>query len=408
MDIATVFRAESGRATAGLARRLGDLDRAEDAVADAFVLALERWPRDGAPPDPGAWIAITARHRAIDRIRRERSGTHKHELLARLRAIEETEVDDDAQTLGDDRLELLFGCMHPALDRNAQVALTLRALGGLTTDEIADAFFCERKTMQQRLVRAKNKIRTAGIPFSVPAPERLNERLDAVTTVVYVIFTAGYAPSRGASVFRADLCESAIGIGDLLVRLLPEHAQTHALDALMRFHHARRATRADGSGDIVLLAEQDRTRWDAAQIARASASLRRALALAPCSLTYEAYIAAAHAHAPSFDAPDWDAIVRAYDALLALHDTPVARCNRAVALAMRGDVPQARAAIALLEIEPTMVHNRYYYVARAEIAERAGDLPDARRAYECAMEHAGQRDRHVIARRLRDCAARRA
>lgn len=403
MDFAALFRSESLRATAGLARRLGDLDRAEDAVADAFVLALERWPRDGAPRDPAAWIAVTARHRAIDRLRRERNGARKHELLARLDAPFRGDDPDPAGDIewGDDRLELLFGCIHPALALDAQVALTLRTLGGLTASEIADAFFVERATIQQRIVRAKAKIRTAGIPFGIPSPERLGERLDAVAAVIYLIFTTGYAPPNGPDAVRPDLCESAIAIGDVLVRLLPQRPEPHALSALMRFHHARRATRADANGEILLLAEQDRSGWDQAEIERAAASLRRALSRPPCSLTYEAYVAAAHAHAPSFEATDWDAIVRAYDALLSLHDTPVVRCNRAVALAMHGNVADAGAALAALGNERSMLRNRYYHVACADVAARCGDAPAARRAYRRALACAEDRDRHVIARRLR-------
>jgi RNA polymerase sigma-70 factor (ECF subfamily) len=405
VDVAALFRAQSGRATAGLARRLGDLDAAEDAVSDAFVLALERWPRDGVPSDPAAWIAVTARNRAIDRIRRERNAMLKYERLARLDAAVARSRDgadeDGADILGDDRLELLFACIHPALDRDAQVALTLRALGGLTTDEIADAFFVRRTTMQQRLVRAKHKLRAAGIPFSVPAPEHLPGRLDAVAAVVYLIFTSGYAPARGALVTRADLCESAIGIGDVLRRALPDRPEVHALDALMRFHHARRHARADADGGVVLLERQDRSLWDASEIARASASLKRALALQPCSLTYEAYIAAAHAHAPTFDDTDWDAIVGAYYALIALHDTPIARCNRAVARAMHGDVALARAELAALATDPAMVENRYYHVARAEVARQAGDAAAAIRAYDDARAFADERDLRVIAGRLR-------
>jgi RNA polymerase sigma-70 factor (ECF subfamily) len=377
------------------------LDRAEDAVADAFVLALERWPRDGLPPDPAAWIAVTARHRAIDRIRRERNAAEKHALLARLDAVDVLRgAEDERDALGDDRLELLFACIHPALDGDAQVALTLRALGGLTTDEIADAFFVERTAMQQRLVRAKNKIRQARIPFCVPPPQALDERLDAVVTVVYLIFTTGYAPSRGPFAMRTDLCESAIAIGDLLVELLPESGKTHALAALMRFHHARRAARVDPAGQIVLLDEQDRARWDRDEIARAGAALKRALALPRCSLTFEAYIAAAHAHAPSFESTDWDAIVRAYDGLVELHDTPVARCNRAVALAMRGDIAAARSAISALANAPSMKRNRHYHVACAEIFTRGGDIDGAHQAYERALVYASERDRQVIARRL--------
>jgi RNA polymerase sigma-70 factor (ECF subfamily) len=402
VDIAAVFGAHRARATAGLARRLGDLDDAEDAVADAFVLALERWPRDGMPADPARWIAVAARHRAIDRIRRERNAAEKYERLRQLDAVDASRPapGETEDVLGDDRLELLFACIHPALDGDAQVALMLRTLGGLTTDEIADAFFIDRRAMQQRLVRAKHKIRQARIPFCVPPPERLAERLDAVAAVVYLIFTTGYAPPRGRLALRAELCETAIGLGELLATLLPGHSQTHALVALMRFHHARRATRADTDGHIVLLDDQDRSRWDAAEITRASAALRRALALPPCSFTYEAYIAAAHAHAPAFEDTDWDAIVRAYDGLLRLHDTPVTRCNRAVALAMRGDIEPARAAIDAIAATPSMARNRYYHVARGAIAARAGDPAAARAAYHHALTLAGERDRQVIARRI--------
>ncbi|MBD5655105.1 MAG: RNA polymerase subunit sigma-24, partial [Candidatus Eremiobacteraeota bacterium] len=349
---------------------------------------------------PAAWIAVTARRRAIDRLRRERNGTRKHELLARLDASGRDDEPGGAPAFGDDRLELLFACIHPSLDLDAQIALTLRALGGLTTEEIAAAFFVECATMQQRLVRAKNKIRTAGVPFRVPPTERLDERLDAVATVIYLIFTTGYAPPRGDVPLRAELCESAIAICDVIVRLLPERAEPHALDALMRFHHARRATRADSDGEIVLLADQDRSRWDRSEIERASASLKRALARSPCSLTYEAYVAAAHAHAPSFAETDWDAIVRAYDALLLLHDTPVARCNRAVAVAMRGQLADAEAALAALGREPAMKRNRYYHVAVADVAARAGDNEAARRAYRNAITCADTRDRRLIERRL--------
>jgi RNA polymerase sigma-70 factor (ECF subfamily) len=405
VDVGALFRAESGRATAGLARRLGDLDRAEDAVADAFLLALERWPRDGVPRDPAAWITVAARSRAIDRLRRDRNGAQKHALLARLEdprddGASESIGDEDRDVFGDDRLELLFACIHPSLDRNAQVALTLRTLGGLTTDEIADAFFVERTTMQQRLVRAKNKIRAAGVPFRVPPPESLGERLDAVAAVIYLIFTTGYAPPRGLSAVRTSLCESAIAICGVVVRLLPDRAEPHALDALMRFHHARRNTRSDADGNVVLLADQDRTAWARDEIDRASSSLKRALARPACSLTYEAYIAAAHAHAPSFEETDWDAIVHAYDALLLVHDTPVARCNRAVALAMRGDIAQAVAELAALGGEPAMKHNRYYHVAVADVAVRAGNGAEARHAYESAIACADTRDRRVISRRL--------
>lgn len=398
MDVAALFRRESGRTIAGLARRLGDLDQAEDAVADAFVLALERWPRDGVPSNPASWIATVARNRAVDRIRRERSGIAKIERLARLEAVASPHANDADDTLGDDRLELLFACIHPALDRDAQVALTLRALGGLTTDEIADAFMVGRSTMQQRLVRAKKKIRVAGIPFSLPPPTQFDDRLDAVASVLYLIFTTGYAP-RGAVVTRADLCESAIGICAVVLRLMPDRPEPHALDALMRFHHARRASRVDADGEIVLLENQDRSLWDEREIARASGSLKRALALPACTLTYEAYIAAAHAHAPTFELTDWDAIVGAYDALIARHDTPIARCNRAVALVMRGDIARADAELANLASDPTMMHHRYYHVACAEVATRSGNPSAARLAYDRAMQYAGARDGHVIALR---------
>ena len=404
MDVAALFRARSGRARASLARRLGDLDRAEDAVADAFVLALERWPRDGIPTDPAAWIVVTARRRAIDRLRRERRGAEKHALLARLDAAgwNSGNPDDAADApFGDDRLALFFGCLHPALERDAQIALTLRAVGGLTTDEIADAFFVERTTMQQRLVRAKNKIRKAGIPFEIPRDADLGNRLDALASVVYLIFKAGYAPTRGPAVVRIDLCETAIDLGTLVARSLPDRAEPHALEALMRFHHARRETRADARGNVVLLADQDRSQWDPSQIARGSEALKRALRLPTCSLTYEAYIAATHVHAPTFEETDWAAIVAAYDALLALHDTPIVRCNRAVALAMNGDLARAHEAIVTIEGHAAMQRYRPYYLARGEIAERAGDARTALLAFERARALADEeRDRNVIDTRI--------
>lgn len=255
--------------------------------------------------------------------------------------------------------------------------------------------------MQQRIVRAKNKIRSAGIPFAIPPPQRLGERLDALASVIYVIFSAGYAPPHGPSVVRVDLCETALAIGTLAAALLPDRPEPHALEALMRFHHARRKTRADAQGGAVLLAEQNRSLWDRTDIARGAAALRRALALPPCSWTYEAYIAAAHAHAPSFAETDWEAIAGAYDGLIELHDTPVARCNRAVALAMQGEHARARTALAEIAGTRAMRGNRYYDVACGAIAESEGDFAVARGAYERALQHATEtRDRRIIERRI--------
>ena len=397
--VGDLFRTESTRAIAAIARRLGDVDRAEDAVADAYALALERWPRDGFPRDPAAWIVLTARNRAIDRIRRERVGTEKIERLARLDATESTDPNDE-DDLGDDRLALLFACIHPALDRDAQIALTLRTLGGLTTDEIADAFFVPRATMAQRMVRAKNKIRDARIPIRVPDRDALGDRLLAVTTVLYLIFNAGYAGSRTVNF---DLCNRALEIAILLAQLLPDDPDTHALEALMRFHHARRATRVDGDGTPILLAEQDRTRWDATEIRAGSLALDRARALGSTSLVHEATIAGLHARAPSFAGTAWNAIVDEYDALLADYDAPVVRLNRSVALAHAGRVDDAQFALERLADDPTMRGNRYYFVACAYVFRRRGRTADATRAYRAALaatESPG--DRRTLERYLRE------
>lgn len=398
--VGDLFRSESARAIAAIARRLGDVDRAEDAVADAYALALERWPRDGFPRDPAAWILLTARSRAIDRIRRERVGVEKIERLARLNATETNDPPDE-DDLGDDRLALLFACIHPALDRDAQIALTLRTLGGLSTDAIADAFFVSRATMAQRLVRAKNKIRLANIPIRIPERGELAERLLAVTTVLYLIFNAGYAGARnGPSV---ELCARALDIAIVLAQLLPDDPDPHALEALMRFHHARRATRTDDAGDPILLGDQDRSRWDKTEVFAAGRALVRAQALGQTSLVYEAAIAGLHASAPTFEQTPWSEIVAEYDGLLGCYDTPIVRLNRTVALAHAGRLDEADFALDRLASEPAMQNNRYFFIACADVLRRRGRVNDAERAYRAALaatESPG--DRRTIERYLRE------
>jgi RNA polymerase sigma-70 factor (ECF subfamily) len=383
------FREEFGSAVAILTRALGDLDLAEDAVQDAFATALRRWPVDGVPRNPGAWIVTTARNRAIDRIRRERTLARKTELIAGLAALAPSEEeDDDVTTIPDERLALMFTCCHPALSIEAQVALTLRMLGGLTTEEIARAFLVPEPTMAQRLVRAKHKVRAAGIPFRVPPDYELPERVRAVLAVVYLVFNAGYGPP-----VRPELCADAIRLGRILAGLMPDEAEVLGLLALMLLQDSRHAAR--GGAELVLLDEQDRAFWDAAEIEEGRRVLDGAVMLRrPGPYQLQAAIAALHTE-PEMD---WHAAVLLYDALLAHTPSPVVELNRAVAVALAENPEEGLAAIDRIE-----GLDRYHLLhsARADLLRRLGRRAEARAAYERAMGLApGDIERRFLAGRL--------
>jgi RNA polymerase sigma-70 factor (ECF subfamily) len=378
-----VFRDEWGRVLAGLIGFLGDFDLAEEAAQEAFAIAAERWPREGTPANPRAWLVTTARNRAIDRIRRERTLAAKTQLLDRPEAIED-EMDETA--IPDERLELLFTCCHPALALDAQVALTLRTLGGLTTDEIARAFLLPEATMAKRLVRAKRKIKAAGIPFRVPPAHLLPDRLAAVLAVVYLIFNEGYGG-------RGDLAAEAIRLGRALAELVPDEPEVHGLLALMLIGDARRDARfADGT--VVLLRDQDRSLWNLDQIAEGRAVLDRALALGGRDVyVLQAAIAALHVDEPQ----DWPELAALYGELARRTGSPVVELNRAAALAEAGEVETALALVERLELD------RYHYLhaTRAELLRRLDRVEDARAAYDRALELVhSDAERRFLERRL--------
>ena len=387
-EIERVFREEHGRAVAVLVRRFGAIDVAEEAVQDAFTEAVRRWPSAGLPPSPAGWIITTARNRAIDRLRREALREDKHAQAA-LAHVEGEPVEEGP--VRDDRLRLIFTCCHPALAVPAQLALTLRLLGGLTTTEIAHAFLVPEPTMAQRLVRAKGKIRDGGIPYRVPAEADLPERLRAVQAVVYLIFNEGYAASSGDRLVREDLCAEAIRLGRLLAELMPDEPEVTGLLALMLLISARRPSRTSPDGDLVRLADQDRTRWDRSLIAEGQALVRRCLRLErPGPYQIQAAINAVHSDAPSADATDWDQIVALYDQLMAIAPSPVVALNRAVAVA---EVEGPEAALALVD-ELDLGGYHLFHAIRADLLRRLGREPEAAAAYEAAIgltENAAER-----------------
>ena len=396
-----IYRAESRRVFATLVRLLGDFDLAEEALHDAFRAALEQWPRDGVPANPRAWLVSAGRFKAIDGIRRRTRFDSIEDVAEQVDAVIDDTQPSDEESIEDDRMRLVFTCCHPALSPDAQVALTLREVCGLTTEEIAQAFLSTASTLAQRIVRAKAKIREANIPYEVPTPDELPERLDTVLRVVYLVFNEGYSASSGQSLTRLDLSGEAIRLGRLLVELLPE-PEAIGLLALMLLQESRRAARTSPEGELVLLSDQDRSLWNRDQITEGSALVERALVSRRFGpYTLQAAIAAVHAEAVNADATDWNEIVGLYDVLLRFDPSPVVELNRAVAVTMRDGPAEGLALIDAILARGDLRDYHLAHAAHADLCRRLGKTAQARASYQRALALARQEpERRFLERRL--------